>query len=395
MALNPKYLPGSFRGVPFEVESTNLQGGRRGPLHEYPQEDTPWKEDMGRKGRTYPITAFVLGDDYLTKRNALKDALEKGGTGALVHPTYGKVNVDVDTFDISESTASTNQARFTITFQESGKTLFPTTAISPISAVAGKASDMGGSVLSVFETAWNTINQASWIVENAIDAVTSKINSVTAIVRKYASPDALRRFTRKMDDMADSINTLVNTPAQLAEDWRDALIEVANVIPRVAESIVPDWVISFANATESGLLEPQLTDRNNLAAIDQLIFTLSIADSVDAFMESGFDTIVSYDQARTAIDAFSLLFESGEEFTPQADLFVAMQETRITFSTAVEDQSLELPRARDYTPPAVTSTPQLAQLFYGDGTRAPEVGQLGGVFHPLFVPVKNIRILTE
>ena len=41
----------SFRGVPFEVTSASLTAGRRTVVHEYPQRDKPYVEDLGRASR--------------------------------------------------------------------------------------------------------------------------------------------------------------------------------------------------------------------------------------------------------------------------------------------------------------------------------------------------------
>ena len=61
----PQLRRASFRGVPFEVTSSNLSIGRRTQTFEYPQRDDPFTEDMGRSKRTIRITAFVVGYDYI------------------------------------------------------------------------------------------------------------------------------------------------------------------------------------------------------------------------------------------------------------------------------------------------------------------------------------------
>ncbi|TNY06237.1 DNA circularization protein, partial [Escherichia coli] len=43
--------PASFRGVGFFVASDQGEYGRRGPVHEYPNRDNPYFEDLGEKAR--------------------------------------------------------------------------------------------------------------------------------------------------------------------------------------------------------------------------------------------------------------------------------------------------------------------------------------------------------
>lgn len=42
-----RYQQASFRGVPFAVVRHETQLGQQTVVHEYPQRDTPWTEDMG------------------------------------------------------------------------------------------------------------------------------------------------------------------------------------------------------------------------------------------------------------------------------------------------------------------------------------------------------------
>ena len=71
----------SFRGVPFEVTAASLTAGRRTVVHEYPQRDKPYVEDLGRASRKLTIKAFVVGSDYLARAQRLLAAIEKPGPG--------------------------------------------------------------------------------------------------------------------------------------------------------------------------------------------------------------------------------------------------------------------------------------------------------------------------
>ncbi|HFJ2043202.1 TPA: DNA circularization N-terminal domain-containing protein, partial [Salmonella enterica] len=51
----------SFRGVPFSVEDDESAFGRRVQVHEYPNRDKPWTEDLGRATRRLTINAYLVG----------------------------------------------------------------------------------------------------------------------------------------------------------------------------------------------------------------------------------------------------------------------------------------------------------------------------------------------
>lgn len=117
----------SFRGVPFFVESSERSGGRRTVTHQFPFLDDPFVEDLGREARTFHIDGYVLGDDYLTQRDALLSALEDtSGPGELVHPYYG-VRIAICTRQSAhDSIAEGGIAKVSIDFAET-----PTQAPTP------------------------------------------------------------------------------------------------------------------------------------------------------------------------------------------------------------------------------------------------------------------------
>ena len=79
-----RYRKGSFRGAAFVTTRGEFAGGRRTVVHEFPGRDEPVNEDMGRRARRFTIECHCIGADYMTARDALLDALEKGGDGLLV-----------------------------------------------------------------------------------------------------------------------------------------------------------------------------------------------------------------------------------------------------------------------------------------------------------------------
>lgn len=85
--------PASWRGVPFAVASSTIRRGRRTALHEYPDRDAVWVEDLGRGVRRISIVGFVIGDDVFDQRDQMVDACEVAGPGSLVHPSLGTISV--------------------------------------------------------------------------------------------------------------------------------------------------------------------------------------------------------------------------------------------------------------------------------------------------------------
>jgi prophage DNA circulation protein len=113
--------PSSFRGVEFFVDAAGRAGGRRQALFEFPKKDTPYAEDMGRRARRFPVTAYLIGDDYQAQRDALIAALEQEGAGLLVHYTFGTHRVSVDTYSVSERRERGRMCEMEMQFVEAGR----------------------------------------------------------------------------------------------------------------------------------------------------------------------------------------------------------------------------------------------------------------------------------
>jgi prophage DNA circulation protein len=126
MAWKDKLQPATFRGVPFEVESDDGSFGRRTQVHEYPQRDKPYAEDLGRATRELNVTAFLVGADYLDARDKLLEALETAGPGTLVHPWYGELKVSLkEPARVSHSIANGGMCTVQLSFVEAGELAFP------------------------------------------------------------------------------------------------------------------------------------------------------------------------------------------------------------------------------------------------------------------------------
>ena len=125
MAWRDGYLRASFRGIRFEVGAHETQGGRRVQGHQYPGRDEPFTEDLGRRAKTFTVEAYIVGDDYMLRRDALVVACDRAGAGTLVHPYFGVRRVNCERWRLSERTSEGRMCRIQLTFAEAGRNRFP------------------------------------------------------------------------------------------------------------------------------------------------------------------------------------------------------------------------------------------------------------------------------
>ena len=88
-AIGKDVVPASFKGMGFWCTEASIEGGRRGAEGEFPfGEDTAYA-DLGRKIRTFNLTAVFREDDHVLDASAFFAICESPQPGILVHPTRG------------------------------------------------------------------------------------------------------------------------------------------------------------------------------------------------------------------------------------------------------------------------------------------------------------------
>jgi prophage DNA circulation protein len=226
--------PGSWRGVPFVLDSGDTAAGRRVAIHEYPYRDDTWAEDLGRLPRRMSIQAWVVGDDCYQQRDAMIRACEQSGSGTLVHPTLGSIECVLMEFQTTDRRERGRVVEFQFAFIVAGDVKFPATAIATAQNVAsaiGKltgasASDLGttlASIGSVAKIATNTVTKytgfASAIVGDA-SRIFNSVRGLTGFFGRYSvgSRSTLQKATTTVQSAlraATTARTLVTTGASL------------------------------------------------------------------------------------------------------------------------------------------------------------------------------------
>jgi prophage DNA circulation protein len=114
----------SFRSVAFQVEKDRLRGGKRLANHQYPKRNKPNSEDLGLKQKQFSFDAFIIGvNGVFDAADKLIDALDADGSGLLIHPSYGQLQVQAEDWTRTiDYIKERNIIRFQLTFVESGDT---------------------------------------------------------------------------------------------------------------------------------------------------------------------------------------------------------------------------------------------------------------------------------
>lgn len=387
----------SFRNVPFEVESDDATFGRRVEVHEYPQRDMPYAEDLGRKARERNLTAFVVGDDYMTRRDNLLAAFEKAGAGELVHPYYGRMMVTVTDVRVSHSLTEGGMCRFQISFVESGELSYPA-AVSATSTQSLQAVDaLQTSAINDFAENFSVDSLPEFAVN---DALTSFGDALTVMDGALTSAGVLMRNPLSL--LSDDMAGLVRDPATMARRFFGAFAK-ANAVLAQASGLGDINVLNMLNV----LTTVRLTDAfrfsfgggstptrtrmaQNRTAINALARQALItqADGMVASMSLPVydDAMLVKTELLNAIDA--------ELETANDTAYLALKTLRSKTYADITARTQSSARMKNITPQDVLPALVLAYELYEDTSRDAEITERNKVRHPGFVPATQIKVLS-
>ncbi len=364
--------PARFRNVPFHVDESERSGGRRTAKHEFPLRDEPYVEDLGRTSRDFRVNGYVLGDDYLARRNALIAALETAGPGELVHPYHGSVRVICEHFTVSESSRDGGIARFSIAFvQTAAQPLFP-------SAVPDGSARVRASVVVARRAAAAEFSrkfQPGALLDSASDALraaTLRVNNVLATIA--SGPQQQAAMQRRIDNLLASVTTLVGKPGDLLAEIEDLFGSLSG---DAAER---------SYAFDAGGRPPETTparrqERANFDALRELIKRFAVLRAAELAPVVAHP---SYDEAIAARDSITAKLDEQMEAAGD-ESYGALVQLRADLVKAVPAEGANLARLLSIMPATTVPSLVLAHQLYGDVSMESSLVARNRLRHPGFV----------
>lgn len=208
MSWRHRLQSGSFRNVPFLIESATGQGGRHVAVHEFVNHHKHYSEDMGKKAGSQRLTVYLLGDDYDQVRDRLIEALEQPGPGELKHPYRGTQKVQIQEYSWEVTSRRGGYCSFNITYITAGKRTPPTdvsTQQQLLKAVTVAEQQTATGFIDQFECT----GQPAFVVDNSLSLLEQGFDELNAI------NGAISAELNQLEDIANDINALSNELTEL------------------------------------------------------------------------------------------------------------------------------------------------------------------------------------
>lgn len=388
MAWRDKLQPASFRGAPFQVDADEMGGGRRVQVHEYPQRDVPYAEDLGRAAREISVTAFVVGDNFLTERDALLGALEQSGAGTLVHPWFGSLQVVAKDWRVRHDRQRLGVCEISLNFVEAGVLAFPASGAATRQQTGMAADVLRDAALDDFEHEFGVAEWPGHVRDAAMSNLGGALDKLSAALDTITGPaDALRGDLQGLLDTPRTLGErifglyggLVDTVtgyAKIATTVRD-LLRGADGVPVVSAPAVmtPSRAQIVANATAVAALSRRV----------QLVQAAGLSATMP---------VPVYDDAVQVRDGLTDALDV-ETLTASDAAYPALVDLRAKVYQDLTTRARDAARLRVLMPTDVVPSLALAYDLYEDAAREDEIVTRNGIAHPGFIPVEPLRVLTQ
>ncbi len=419
----------SFRGVPFQVDSVDWTSGDNLVVREYPFQDLPTVFRMGAATDELHFSAYVIGDDYIDQREALRKVLvELTEPGVLIHPTAGSMRAYVaNKFRMVENPRDEGgMCRFDLAFVRADGRRYPvaeanTSARAKVAAAAAK-----DAAADDFASRFSIKNAPAWVSERVLGRVNASLDTSWVSIKQASGGlgDYTSGIIGTYQVLRGGTNSLVSTPRDLASQtrqlftlpsdlkpaaaagFRDAFAGIFNMGSKLPKTdhvqVVNQNTYGLANLpqTTSTPARAQLDSLN--ASVDRLFGTLATAAWVEAVVDTD---LAGYDQAlalRKALhtQCMSLIESASTETgtgTAASDWHAAMVELLSRGLADLQARSADLARLTTYTPTAWTPVWCVSYDLYGTTEWADEImANNPHITHPLLVPPgKPLRVVLH
>lgn len=400
--------PASFRGVPFWVDADGVPVGRRTQVHEYPQRDEPFVEDLGRRTRQFRMAAFVIGGDCLQQRDALLEALDTPGEGELVHPWLGRLKVTPADCEMSHDRREGGMVRFDLLFIEAGALAFPAATANTQLQAAAAADTVWASALSRFDRAMAMIDRA----RININAARGALSAVQAMVQQqFGAIGAV------FDSAAALVDAIITAPSSVSgafasyfgartlpsSGYTTALSAIASATDAAGSlsGVTPAGgadtagaIRAVADLAQDAALFQAAKDVAQLQAVEMPPATTPPAVQLQAAKPPEAPEVPVADDVIAVRDALGAAMWQAALRAPH-DHFQALSESRLQTDrhlTAVAAAGVRLESLRPLQPmPAIV----LAYRRFGDANRAGEIVTRNRIAHPGFVPAAPLQVAAE
>lgn len=407
-----RLLPASFRGVGFWIDQAKTPVGRKGQLHEYPQRDLPFFEDLGQQAKTHDLTAFIIGPDCLEQRDKLLKALEQG-RGELVHPWLGRLQAKVGECDMTHTRQDGGLVTFALKFYPDQPLPFPTATVSTQKVLLAKADGLLGSAVARFEQAMTLIKAARIGITNLRNSLTGVYDVIKEqlkpLIEQYRQITELVKAVKELPkEVAAEFKGLLGDIQELKafakEGYRGVIADVSQQLEAIRKADAPK-ITTGKDTNAAAQAMADLVQDTMLVKVAQWVASMPVATralqlpSTPTVAQQAHQQVTRPEVPATddlqALQKDLVEALQGAKNKADPDHYQAIsdvQDALVAHLKAVASSGVRLvSKSFQESLPALV----IAYKQFGDATRVTEVVQRNGVTNPLYLPQSDVKVSRE
>ncbi|MBV4471814.1 DNA circularization protein [Pseudomonas siliginis] len=407
-----RLLPASFRGVGFWIDQAKTPVGRKGQLHEYPQRDLPFFEDLGQQAKTHDLTAFIVGPDCLEQRDKLLKALEQG-RGELVHPWLGRLQVKVGECDMTHTRQDGGLVTFALKFYPDQPLPFPTATVSTQKVLLAKADGLLGSAVARFEQAMTLIKAARIGITNLRNSLTGVYDVIKEqlkpLIEQYRQITELVKAVKELPkEVAAEFKGLLGDIKELKafakEGYRGVIADVSQQLEAIRKADAPK-ITTGKDTNAAAQAMADLVQDTLIVKVAQWVASMPVATralqlpSTPTVAQQAHQQVTRPEVPATddlqALQKDLVEALQGAKNKADPDHYQAIsdvQDALVAHLKAVASSGVRLvSKSFQESLPALV----IAYKQFGDATRVTEVVQRNGVTNPLYLPQSDVKVSRE
>ena len=384
----------SFRGVQFECTSTNESGSKSLAVKQSPYSNKASVEDMGNNPLKISIDAVFSGENYKIEMDALWAALVATGSGELIHPVHGVMQVYAESYQIGHVAEEVDACKISIEFlqaEDKERPLFIPIAVPvsiPLYSIPDSPVTALQSVLKKLQQ-FNPNKFFSFVnnIRDGISAARQFLGTVKGAIENVLSPD----WIVGLIDDATRLATF-DTNISAISKWRDVFKRVQRFeklfqndddTPKVMQQTWRAVQVATAVAVTQQVVA---TVRKEMAENKTVSFTPVELAVIRQANRKLIQQAINSERALIAAATAAQNNNAGitvEDDAPASELiFIAMTQIQV-YKQLADQIHLQIQELIEVRPPITTTKVLvpctlhwLAHSLYGDMDRADEIRRL-------------------
>lgn len=386
MAWKDELRPASFRGVAFFIDTSQKSLGRRSVLHEFPNRETPYTEDMGRVAEGFEVEGHVLGDDYFSAKRDLERVFNKKGPGELIHPYYGSKFVQIGPVNFTEATRQGAILSFTVKFFEAGDNRFPK-SINDKAAVLEAATDKSiTEIKKEFDDNFSIEGLPGFAIDSARDAVALAQETFDDVTKTFADiADATAELAFSTRNLVAEVNDLLQAPSQLSQRLLDSFTLMENAFSLAEDKAnAHSAFFDFGDDSDdvTGDTPIRQAEKENQSQFNNFMKRVAAVKSASNAQAGDY---ASFQEAESKRVEITDIIEEQIRESGDTELYQSLIDVNAALVDALPDVDADLPNVKEVEIKNTTASLLVTYDLFEDPTQEQDIIDRNDIQHPGFI----------